>query len=149
MNRKQVLPPTYFWGSVLLMFGLHYLVPVRKLIGAPYSYLGVIPLLIGLMVNVWCSEQFKRVKTTVKPFEQSSHLVTEGPYRFSRHPMYVGMALALIGLAVLLGTTVQVVVIPIFVWVMGKKFIAAEEKALEETFGEAYRQYSKRVRRWV
>jgi len=149
MRPKQPLPPTYFWGAVLVMVALHFLCPIRRLIALPYGLIGVAPMLVGLLVNIWSSNAFNRRKTTVKPFEQSTHLITDGLYRFSRHPMYAGMVLVLVGLAVLLGSITPVVVIPAFVLVIGKKFIDTEEAALEETFGDAYREYKRRVRRWI
>ncbi len=148
MQPKPILPPTYFLVAILLMVGLHFLLPIRQVVVAPYRYLGIALILAGVAVNFWSSNLFDKAKTTVKPFEQSSDLVTEGPFRFSRHPMYVGMVVLLAGLAVLLGSVTPVLVIPPFAWIV-KRFADVEEKAMEETFGDAYRQYSKRVRRWV
>ena len=115
MERKQILPPTYFLVSILFMGALRLFLPIRKVIVSPYNYFGILPILIGAVVNMWCSSFYNKVKTTVKPFEPSSYLVTEGLYRFSRHPMYVGMVLILVGLAVLLGTIGPVLVIPAFI----------------------------------
>jgi len=149
MKRKPIMPPIYLFVAILVMVGLHRFLPVRKVLVSPYNYAGVPALLVGLVLNVWCSGLFGKAKTTVKPFEQSSRLVTEGPYRYSRHPMYLGMALCLAGLAVLLGTVTPVLVVPVFVRLLGKKFIKAEERAMEETFGDAYREYKQRVRPWL
>ena len=149
MKRKPVMPPVYLFVAILLVAGLHRFLPVRKALVSPYNYAGVPILLVGLVLSVWCSNLFNKTKTTVKHFEQSSRLVTEGPYRFSRHPMYLGMALCLAGVAVLLGTVTPVLVVPVFVWLMSRKFIAAEERAMEDTFGDAYRQYKRRVRPWL
>ncbi len=148
MISKKILPPTYLLISILIMLALHFLLPVRKVIPSPYRYLGILPLITGILLNIWSDQIFKKVRTTVKPFEQSSRLVIEGPYRFSRHPMYLGMILILAGLAVLLGTITPAAVIPEFIW-MSKRFIDIEEKAMEETFGDEYLAYSKRVRRWI
>jgi len=149
VKRKPVLPPTYLLVFILIMVGLHLFLPVKKVVVSPYGYLGVLPLLMGVLLNLWSSNFFNKVKTTVKPFERSSHLITEGLYRYSRNPMYLGMALILLGLALLLGSITPVLVTPVFVWVMARKFIDIEEKALEETFGDDYREYRKRVRRWI
>lgn len=148
MTRKKILPPTYLLLSILIMLALHFLLPVRKIIPSPYRYLGIVPMIIGILLNIWSDQIFKKVKTTVKPFEQSSRLVAQGPYRFSRHPMYLGMILILAGLAALLGTITPVIIVPAFFWV-SMKFINIEEKAMKETFGDAYLEYKKRVRRWI
>ena len=63
--------------------------------------------------------------------------------------MYLGMTLILAGLAVLLGSVTPVLVVPVFAWLMDRRFIVAEEQALEETFGEAYLEYKRHVRRWI
>jgi protein-S-isoprenylcysteine O-methyltransferase Ste14 len=149
VNKKKPLPPTYFWTSVVLMIGLHFLFPGIKLITPPFSYGGVVFLILGLWLNMWSSNYFKRVDTTIKPFEESSYLITEGLFRYSRHPMYLGMVLALVGLFILLGDLTPLLVIPVFVWVINKRFVLVEEKALEERFGEEYLKYRSMVRRWV
>jgi len=131
------------------MVGLHFAVPVVQVIPRPYTYLGVLPLLLGLWLNVVCSNTFGRARTTVKPFEPPSHLIVDGHYRYSRNPMYLGMVLVLVGVAVLFGTAMPAAVIPGFVWLMTRRFIEPEEKALEETFGEAYLAYRRAVRRWL
>lgn len=149
MRRKQLLPPACFFIAILLMGAAHFLVPVRKVIPPPYNYLGALLVLVGLVLNIWSSNLFNKAKTTIKPFEKSAGLVTDGPYRISRHPMYLGMTVSLAGLAVLLGSVTPAIVIPAFVWVMAKEFIPVEEQAMEETFGDAWREYKKRVRRWL
>ena len=149
MKQKQILPPTYFWVFFLLMIGLHFLFPLMKVIVSPYNYLGILLIVIGLWFNMWSSNFFKKVKTTIKPFEESSYLVTEALFKYSRHPMYLGMLLALVGLFILLGSITPLLAIPIFIWVMTQKFILIEEKALEEKFGQNYLEYKDKVRRWI
>lgn len=131
------------------MIGLHFLFPLAEVIASPYNYLGVMLLIVGLVFNVWSSNFFNKVKTTVKPFEEASYLVTEGLFKYSRHPMYLGMLLALVGLFLLLGSITPLFVIPIFVWAITKRFLLIEERALEERFGEEYIKYKDRVRRWL
>jgi len=149
MAGRAAVPPTYLLVAIVVMAALHFLVPLRTIIPLPYNCLGVLPLLVGLAVNIWASHLFNKVNTTVKPFEESSYLVTEGPYRVSRHPMYLGMALVLAGMAVILGTVAPFIVVPVFVVLVDRKFIAVEEKAMEQRFADAYGEYKKRVRRWV
>ncbi len=120
-----------------------------KVIVSPYNYLGILLIVIGLWFNVWSSNFFKKVKTAIKPFEESSYLVTEGLFKYSRHPMYLGMLLALVGLFILLGSITPLFAIPIFMWMITKKFILIEEKALEEKFGKDYLEYKDEVRRWI
>jgi protein-S-isoprenylcysteine O-methyltransferase Ste14 len=89
------------------------------------------------------------VETTIKPSETPTSLVVEGPFRFSRHPMYLGMTAVLIGVAGVLGTLTPWIVVPVFVAAMERVFIRREEAAMQEAFGESYRKYAETVRRWL
>jgi steroid 5-alpha reductase family enzyme len=92
---------------------------------------------------------FRDAKTTVRPFQESAALVTDGAYRISRHPMYLGFVLILLGPAVLLGSLTPFFVVPIFAVVMDRVFIVVEERMLAEEFGQAWLSYKAKVRRWV
>jgi len=149
MNSKKILPPTYLFVSIMVMLALHVCLPGKTIISSPYRYLGAVPVMAGLLISIWASNSFDKAGTTVKPFEKSTFLVTTGVYRFSRHPMYLGMVLLLLGLAVLLGTIIPVPVVLVFFWLMHTKFVNIEEKAMEETFGDEYLEYKRRVRCWI
>ena len=96
-----------------------------------------------------CAMLFRRRGTAIKPFQESSALVTDGVYRFTRNPMYLGMVIGLTGVACMLGTVTPLLVIPIFIWVIRTRFIRVEEGMLAERFGDEYVQYQARVRRWL
>ena len=148
MERK-TLPPTYFITALALLIGAHFIMPIASLIPSPYNYIGAALVLFGLIMNIWADGLFKRVNTTVKPFERPDALVTSGPFCISRHPMYCGMAAVLLGAAILLGSAVSFVFPLAFVALMEMKFITIEEKSMSERFGEQYTSYRKKVRRWI
>jgi len=114
-----------------------------------WNLLGVVPLVIGIILNLVADGVFKKLGTTVKPFEESTALITTGVFRISRHPMYVGMVLILIGIAVLMGSLTPYAVIPVFAVLMEVVFIRVEERMLEEKFSEAWLVYKEKVRRWI
>lgn len=147
--KKRILPPVYFLLAIGIMAALHHLAPGMRLIPPPLTYLGWIPIGVGFLVASTAILQFRRSGTTHKPFEDPSALVTGGVYRFSRNPMYTCLTLALIGVVILFGTVTPAAVVPGFVWLIRSRFIAAEERVLEDAFGEAYRDYKTRVRRWL
>ena len=149
MKQSKLLPPTYFFIFLLLTIGLHFILPLMQLIYAPYRFIGILLLGIGIWLNIWADGLFKRKNTTVKPFEKSSALILEGPFRFSRHPMYLGMVIALLGMAIILGSLITFLVPIAFFVSMQIVFIRHEEKALEQTFGREYLDYKKRVRSWL
>lgn len=131
------------------MAALHVLAPWRQLVPFPWSLAGVVPLALGVAINLVADANLKEHRTTVKPFEKSSALVTTGAYRLCRHPMYLGFALILLGLASLGGATTPFLVVPVFVGVLETRFVRAEERMMEAAFGDAWRAYKARVGRWI
>jgi protein-S-isoprenylcysteine O-methyltransferase Ste14 len=142
-------PPAYFLGAVLLAVILHFLLPVGQILTFPWRLLGLAPLVIGVVLNLLADQAFKRHDTTVKPFEESSALVTDGVFRTTRNPMYLGMILILFGVAMLLGSAAPFAIVLLLAALLDRVFIAPEEQKLEDTFGEQFRQYRRRVRRWA
>lgn len=149
MNGKSVLPPTYLFVAIVLILALHFLLPGAHIIGLPWNVLGVIPLVAGIIMNLMADRAFKKAGTTVKPYQESVALITNGVFRVSRHPMYAGFVLILLGIAILLGSVTPYGVIIIFAVLVDVIFIRIEEHMLEETFGETWLTYKKQVRRWL
>jgi protein-S-isoprenylcysteine O-methyltransferase Ste14 len=148
-RRPRILPPVYLLATVIVMLGLHYAVPVRQLFTGTSRWLGLIPVAVGLAFGVPAVGAFRVRKTTIKPGGVSTSLVTSGPFRFSRNPMYVGMVLTLIGLAIGLGSLSPWFAIPLFAAAIATRIIPVEEAMLAEAFGQPYRDYRQRVRRWI
>lgn len=146
---RRVLPPVYFLLSLLLMVVLHAVLPIAHIVSGPIRYLGILLVLIGVSTALWARRLFARAGTTIKPFQESTDLVLEGPFRISRNPMYLSMILVLIGTALLLGSLSPWFVVPILALILDRRFIRAEERMLEHTFGESYRSYQSHVRRWL
>jgi protein-S-isoprenylcysteine O-methyltransferase Ste14 len=146
---KKVLPTTYLFAALILMAVLHFLVPARRLIAGLWRILGVLPLALGVYIDLVADRAFKVRETTVKPFEKSSALLTDGVFSFSRHPMYLGMVLILAGLAVLAGSLTPWSAVLAFGILMDRFFIPVEESMMEGTFGDEYEAYRNRVRRWI
>ena len=148
-ERGKTLPPVYFLLALVAMAGLHYLWPVARYISFPVNLIGLVPFGAGVVLNIAADRQFKRHQTTVKPFQQSSALVTGFPFSLSRNPMYVGVTLWLVGLALLLGTVTPWVPAVAFAILMDLRFVRVEERMLAETFGSEWESYRARVRRWI
>ena len=135
--------------AIAIMMVPHFVFPVGRFIVFPWRLLGAIPLALGILINLIADRAFKGHETTVKPFEGSTFLITSGVFRFSRHPMYLGFVLILMGIAVFMGSLTPYAVIPVFVVLMEVVFIKVEERMLEEKFGEAWLEYKGKVRRWI
>jgi len=148
-TKGRVLPPVYFFLALIAMVALHYVVPIAQLISSPLRYTGIVLVVSAIALVLWAAVLFQRAGTTIKPFQKSSALITRGPYRITRNPMYVGMVGALLGIAVLLGSVAPFLIVPTFAALIQSKFIRAEEAALERTFGSVFLDYKSKVRRWL
>ena len=148
-KRRRINPPLYFFAAVLGMAGLHFGLPVRTLLAFPWNLIGLAPLAVGFWLGLAGMRTFKRAGTTVKPFEESTALITGGVFNLTRNPLYLSLTLMLVGLAALFGSLTPWALVPPFALLMHRGFIAPEERLLEEEFGEEYLAYKRRVRRWL
>jgi protein-S-isoprenylcysteine O-methyltransferase Ste14 len=105
--------------------------------------------LAGHAVNYLGAGLFHRLRTAIIPFKPASRLVTSGIYRWTRNPMYLGMALIYAGVAILFDSPVALLLLVAVVVIIQRSVIAREEAYLERAFGDEYRVYKGRVRRWM
>jgi protein-S-isoprenylcysteine O-methyltransferase Ste14 len=146
---RKILPTTYLLIAIIAMAALHFFAPAVQIIPIPWSLLGIVPTAGGVIINLIADSAFRQVKTTVKPFQESTALVTSGAFRISRNPMYLGFVLTLLGIAIILGSLTPFVVVLIFSILMDRVFIQVEERMLEDKFGRAWLEYKAKVRRWI
>ena len=109
------------------------------------------PTLTGIAIDVAALTCFRKAGTTVNPLDPSkaSRLVTDGVFRLSRNPMYLGLVLLLVGWGVWLGSASPWLVPPLFVIALTVVQIIPEEQALHRRFGEQYLSYRRKVARWI
>ena len=136
-------------AAILIVLCCHFLVPVLHIVPGFWRLLGLLPLGLGIAISYAAENQFHQAGTTVDPFKESSRLVTDGLYRFSRNPMYLGMALVLVGVAILLGSLAPFAVIACFVGWVHRQFIRVEEEMMRTQFGQDWLEYRAEVRRWI
>ena len=149
MNKGKLLPPVYLVLSFVIALALNYYAPVATVVPEPWNWAGVALIAAGLALIVSQALVFKSKGTAIKPFDESSVLIQDGVYRFSRNPIYVGMVMLLLGVALWLGTATPFMA-PIGMWIiLSTLFIRVEERMLEEKFGDQYRSYQRKVRRWL
>lgn len=94
-------------------------------------------------------KNFDKHGTPAPPWEPTTALVTDGLYRFTRNPIYLGFTGFYIGLALAFGILWSLVLLPVVILVMERAVIAKEEPYLEQLFGDDYRTYKTKVRRWI
>ena len=127
---------------------MHFYLPVLQLWVAPSRYVGIVPLLMGVVFLSYGSFRFIRIGTNLNTFVKPDILVTTGPFSVTRNPMYLGFLLVLIGNSVLWGSLTALAGPVIFFVVARQVYIPFEENRCREEFGEAYILYQKQVRRW-
>lgn len=149
MEKKRILPPTYFAIYILVIATMHYILPIFEFLFYPWNLIGLVPLLFGLIINLLADKQFRDSKTTVIPFEDSKKLVVTGLYKFSRNPMYFGMLIILFGESILFGSLSSIIIASTFIFLINIKFIRFEEKMLMTKFNTDYLMYRSSVRRWI
>jgi protein-S-isoprenylcysteine O-methyltransferase Ste14 len=143
------MPPVYLAVAVGVMAVLHEFVPVARLFGSPGRWLGFVPMAAAIFLGGWARWLFSKHQTTIRPGQTSRRLVTEGPFRWTRNPIYVGMVMVLAGVAIRFGSLSPWVMVPIFIVVIARNVIPVEEVMLQETFGAEYEQSRGRVPRWI
>lgn len=110
---------------------------------------GAVLFAVGAVIAGWSLSIFRKARTTTVPGRTSAQLVTWGPYRLSRNPMYVSLSLAYLGEAGMLRQVWPVVLLPLTVAYLNWIVIPVEEARLAEAFREDYERYCSRVRRWL
>lgn len=103
----------------------------------------------ALALAVWAAATMALSRTTVMPRETPSAIVTGGPFRFSRNPIYLADALILMGWAGVIGSLWPVLLTPLFMVVIARRFIREEEASLKRLYPEDWAAWSARVRRWI
>ncbi|MCA9408096.1 MAG: isoprenylcysteine carboxylmethyltransferase family protein [Candidatus Omnitrophica bacterium] len=128
---------------------LHILLKPLKIIPSPYHWFGLIDGVFGFALMMWAHQLFVKGGTPVRHNEQPMTIVTQGPYKYSRNPMYIGGLVMLGGMAVFIGTR-PFLLFPFMLFiVLDRVFIPWEEQRMTELFGEEFRQYCESVPRWL
>ena len=111
--------------------------------------LGGALLLAGLALLASFNMAFQRKGTAVEPWKPTTAIVTTGPYRLTRNPAYLGMALIYAGIAVMSDAFWTLAPLPLVLLIIDRAVIAREERYLERKFGQEYLDYKRSVRRWL
>jgi protein-S-isoprenylcysteine O-methyltransferase Ste14 len=148
-----------FWGIIIL--AIHFLLPwaVSRL-GPNYGWIqgnpawwnlaGLIPMVIGLALYIWCLVfHFRTYRTSVRFGFSPPHLVTDGPYQLSRNPMYLSALFAWLGWVVFYGSPAVLAAFALLWSLFAFRVVPQEERQLRKIFGEEYTEYQRSVGRWI
>lgn len=147
----KIPPPVVALITGVLMWQLSPDSPLPSLSGSFRSVIALILAVTGVGLLLAGAIAFRRASTTVNPFkpQDTSSLVTSGVYGITRNPMYTGLALMLLAWAIFLPAIWPFLGLPVFILYVTRFQIQPEERILSAMFGEAYREYTGRVRRWL
>jgi protein-S-isoprenylcysteine O-methyltransferase Ste14 len=150
-GRRPVTPVNVLEIIVLVALPviLHFIVPVFILVPSPYRYTGILIMAGGFYLMLKTSGEFRKKRTSYELHGESFVLITSGPFRYSRNPMYLGILIWLIGLAVLLGSLVACIFPVLFFLLAQGIMIPMEEKKMLRAAGAPYSDYMRHVRRWL
>ncbi|MBI3516002.1 MAG: isoprenylcysteine carboxylmethyltransferase family protein [Proteobacteria bacterium] len=145
-----IRPPIAWALAVLAALALHWLMPLPVMPAtAPAGWVGGAVFALAFALAVWAIATITRAGSKVPTNRPTTTIVDTGPYRFTRNPIYLGMFLGLVGLAIAVDSLWLLVALVPFALVIRTGVVAREEAYLERKFGDAYRRYRSRVRRWL
>jgi len=142
-------PPIVFFGLGIVGVVMEYVVPISIGIDSPLNYLGI-GINITSIIAIWkMGELFKKHETEVKPWETTSKIITTGPYKYSRNPIYILFCGIPIGLGIAFNTYWALFAFIPGLIIVYYTAVKKEEKYLETKFGQEYLDYKDKVRRWL
>ncbi len=147
----RIHPPVLFLAIMGAGLLLDWIVPLThdSWPGAIRYGVGGVLVLVAALLASWAALVFHRAGTAIPTFRPARRFVATGPYAFTRNPMYLGLVLLLAGLGVMLASGWLLLLTPVFAFLLDRLVIAREEPYLAARFGDPYRAYLQRVRRWL
>jgi protein-S-isoprenylcysteine O-methyltransferase Ste14 len=144
-----VFPPLLYVGTLLLGLLLQYFLPWPLASGRLVRMVGGIVALASGLFALWGARTMRRAKTNILPDKPTLAIVSDGPFRFTRNPLYLGNAIFYVGLTLIFNTVWPLLLLVPMLAVVHWGIIRREERYLEAKFGETYLTYKARVRRWL
>ena len=143
------LPPVWLALFLALSWAIAHWLPGLTVRTGWLHWIGAGLVMLGLALMLLAIARMSRARTTVIPHRQPSALVTGGVFRFSRNPIYLGDASILTGATLWWGAVLALPLVAAFIWLINRRFISPEEARLEAGFGEDFRAWCERTRRWL
>lgn len=142
-------PPLLYVVGLAIAVALHWFWPMPVADHAVTSWVGGIVLVAGLALNVWGARSMGRARTPINPYKPVETIVDAGAFCISRNPLYVGLSLIFLGISLLMNSLWGIVALAPLLVAMHYGVILREERYLEARFGEPYRRYRRKVRRYL
>lgn len=142
-------PPLVYLVFIACAWGLARWVPLDLPTHDWMTVAGWAAIILGAVLMVWAAWEMFRHRTTINPYGKPSALLQSGPFRYSRNPIYLADTLVYCGIALLLASLWPWLLLPLLIRCMQRTVILHEEHLLTRMFGDQYRAYRRRVRRWL
>lgn len=147
--KTKIKPPLLYQVFMLVMIAVFYVFPNTRVIRFPFSLVGILVFVFGANVALSAKKAFKSTDTPMMPSEKAGKLHRDGYFRFTRNPMYLGIAVGLLGFALIFSSYINFLFPFVFVLLLDRYFIPYEEEILTRAFGQEYLDYKAQVRRWI
>ena len=148
LTTMKIHPPLLAGALLLITLALHFMLPEERTVGWE-QFIGLLFVTVGAGLSSFAAAIFQARETTRKPWGEPTAFVAQPPYTWTRNPMYLGLAATLFGLAIFFGSIVMLLAPAVFFAVIDRMVIPREEETMERLFGQEYRDYTYRVRRWI
>ena len=148
LTTMKIHPPLLAGALLLATLAFHFMLPEERNVGWE-QVIGLIVVAIGVGVSSFAAAIFQGRETTRNPYGEPTAFVAQSPYTWTRNPMYLGLASALFGLAIFFGSITMLLAPAVFFAVIDRIVIPREEETMDRFFGQDYRNYTNRVRRWI
>jgi protein-S-isoprenylcysteine O-methyltransferase Ste14 len=148
ISTMKIHPPLLAIVLLAVTLALHFMLPEERAVGWE-QFIGLLFVAVGAGVSSYAAAIFQARDTTKKPWGEPTQFVVQAPFTSTRNPMYLGLTATLFGLAVFFGSIVMLAAPVVFFAAIDRLVIPREEETMERRFGQDYRDYSYRVRRWL
>ena len=145
----RLIPPIWLLLSLIAVVLIARFVPALIPVNIFWITAGYIIIVIGLGIVFICAIEFRRRKTAIHPGHTPTTLICDGPYQFSRNPIYLAMAVIIVGASLASGNLVSLPIALIFIGIISELFIKPEEAILRSEFGQGYEDYCQSTHRWL
>ena len=145
----RIIPPLVYLAGVVIGIVISIWIPTKIVPSSLAWTLGGFLLICGAVLAGSAILKFKNVGTPVRPDRAANTLVVVGPYRITRNPMYLGLALVYVGIALADQSVWALILLPVVLSIIQRRAIEPEEAFLERRFGADYISYKENVRRWI
>ena len=144
-----IFPPLLFAGALVIGLGLEWLVPSHPFPKTVARTLGAVVMIAGIALARWGQSTMRRAGTNVNPREPALAIVVDGPFRYTRNPLYIALTGLYVGIALLFDSCWPLLLLLAVLPLVNVGIVRREERYLEAKFGATYLAYKSRVRRWL